>query len=123
MMGIQLIKNWNNSMAKKETDLKGITASPGIVEGKVLIIKNPAKPVEPKRGCIIVTTFTTPVIALALTEAAGIICEKGGLTCHAAIIAREFNIPCIVGVKNTLKRLKNNQTIILDANKGKIYEA
>ncbi|PIR81123.1 hypothetical protein COU24_00375, partial [Candidatus Kuenenbacteria bacterium CG10_big_fil_rev_8_21_14_0_10_39_14] len=43
--------------------------------------------------------------------------------CHAAIIAREFNIPCIVGVKNTLKRLKNNQTIILDANKGKIYEA
>lgn len=103
--------------------LKGIKASPGIVKGKILKIETPNKPVKSKPGYIIVTTFTTPVISLALSEAAGIICEKGGLTSHAAIVAREFNIPCVVGVKNALKLLKNYQVIILNANKGFIYEA
>lgn len=108
---------------KNKEILKGTSASPGRTIGKVIIVKNPVKTIKAVPGAIIVAPFTTPVIASAIAVSAGIICEKGGLTSHGAIIAREFNIPCVVGVKDALKVLKNNQEIILDANKGIIYEA
>ena len=107
----------------KKFILRGTKASPGKVTGRVIIVKTPTKFIEPMPGCIIVTPFTTPVIALAIARAGGIVCEKGGLTSHGAIVAREFNIPCIVGVKDVLKILRNNQLITLDADKGYIYEA
>lgn len=107
----------------KKFILQGIKASPGKMTGRVVIIKTPTKPIKPIPGCIIVAPFTTPVIALAIARVGGIICEKGGLTSHGAVIAREFGIPCLVGVKNALKVLKNNQVIVLDADKGYIYEA
>ena len=103
--------------------LKGINASSGKIKAKVYKILNTTKPVKPKAGYIIVADYTTPIIAPALSQAKGILCETGGLTSHAAIIAREFNIPCIVGVKGAKKKLKDEQEIILDADKGKIYEA
>lgn len=107
----------------KEPILRGTKASPGKVMGKIVIVKTPTKPIKPIPGRIIVASFTTPVIALALARAGGIICEKGGLTSHGAIVAREFNIPCVVGVKDALRVLKNNQVITLDADRGYIYEA
>ena len=109
--------------AMKRKILKGTSASPGIIQAKVYKIKNITKPVEPKPGFIIVTEFTTPVIAPAISQSKGIICTTGGLTSHAAIIAREFNIPCLVGVKGAMKKLKDKQLIILDADKEIIYEA
>lgn len=107
----------------KKFILRGTKASPGKITGRIVIVKIPTKFLKPIPGCIIVAPFTTPVIALAIARAGGIICEKGGLTSHGAIIAREFNIPCIVGVKDALKILRNNQLITLDADKGYIYEA
>jgi len=110
-------------MPANKSILKGVRASGGRVRGRVLIVESPARPVKAKPGSIIVASFTTPVIAAALVAAAGIITERGGLTAHAAIIAREFNVPCLVGVKDAMKILKNGQLIILDADKGCIYEA
>ncbi len=99
---------------------KGISACSGKVRGKVLKIDNPIKPVLGKKGYILVAPFTTPVIALAISQAKGIVCEKGGITSHAAIISRELGIPCVVGVTGILAVLKNNQLITVDANKGEI---
>lgn len=106
----------------KKLILKGVSVSSGVIKAKIYKIHNTAKPAKPKPGYIIVADYTTPVIAPALMQAGEIICSTGGLTSHAAIIAREFNIPCIVGVKSVMKRLNNNQEILLDSNKGKIYE-
>jgi pyruvate,water dikinase len=47
-----------------------------------------------------------------------IITDEGGLTCHAAIIARELKIPCVVGTKITTKFLKNGDNVEVDANNG-----
>lgn len=102
--------------------LRGEKASPGKIKGRIFKIKDTTKPVKPKPGYIIVANFTTPVIAIALSQARGIICEVGGITSHGAIIAREFNIPCLVGVKGALKKLEDEQEIILDAGRGKVYE-
>jgi pyruvate,water dikinase len=110
-------------MKKLKTKLKGITACPGKVKGKIWKIENPIEVPPSKKGYIVIIPFTTPIIALAISESKAIICEKGGITSHAAIIAREFGIPCIVGVKNLLETFKNGQTVIVDADKAEIYEA
>lgn len=110
-------------MKKIKIKLFGLGASPGLVKGKVWLIKDPVAIVQPKPGYIIIAPFTTPVIAPAIATAKAIVCEKGGITAHAAIIAREFGIPCVVGVKNVLETFRNNQMIVVDANKGIVYEA
>ena len=53
-----------------------------------------------KKGDIMVTTMTSPDMVPAMTRAAAIVTDEGGMTCHAAIVARELGIPCIVGASN-----------------------
>jgi pyruvate,water dikinase len=108
---------------KKKILLKGTAAMTGVVRGTVFLIKNPSKIPNIKKNVIVVVPFTTPILALLISEAKGLVTDIGGLTCHAAIISREFGIPCIVGAENATKVLKNGQKVILDANSGFIYEA
>ncbi|MFH1366574.1 MAG: PEP-utilizing enzyme [Patescibacteria group bacterium] len=104
--------------------LKGICGSPGLVEGKVWIIRNPEKrPTKIKKNCIVVVKYTSPVLAVALKFARAIICEMGTTTSHAAVISREWGIPCLVSVKDALTILNNEDWIIVDADKGKIYRS
>jgi len=57
---------------------------------------------------------------LSLRKAEAIITEEGGMLSHAAIISRELNIPCIVGVKNATKILHNGDIIALNVRLGEI---
>jgi len=75
-----------------------------------------------QKGDIIVTEMTRPHFLLGIRRAAGIITDLGGNLCHAAIVAREFNIPAVVGTQNATKILQDGQKIILDGNEGHIYE-
>jgi pyruvate,water dikinase len=103
--------------------LKGTAASPGIVEGEVRLILDPSQCFKMKKGDILVTEMTNPLYMPAIEKAKAIVTDIGGLLCHAAIISRELKIPCIVNTKKATKILKDNQRIIVDATKGKIYEA
>lgn len=69
-------------------------------------------------GAILLSKMTTPDIIIAIQRISGIATEQGGQFCHAAIIAREFNIPCIVGCGSFLNKIENGDEIILDANIG-----
>jgi pyruvate,water dikinase len=62
--------------------------------------------------------MTTPDIVPFLNRVKGIITDEGGLTCHAAIIAREMKIPCLVATNNSTKIFNNSENILLNANKG-----
>lgn len=75
-----------------------------------------------ERGDIIVTAMTRPVFLLGIRRAGGIITDLGGNLCHAAIVAREFNIPAVVGTQNATSTLQDGQKVILDGNEGYIYE-
>jgi pyruvate,water dikinase len=55
-----------------------------------------------------------------MSKAGGLVSQDGGLTCHTEIVAREMNKPCLVGVKNVLRVLKDNDKIELDSEGGKI---
>lgn len=75
-----------------------------------------------QRGDIIVTAMTRPHFLLAIRRAGGIITDLGGNLCHAAIVAREFNIPAVVGTQQATGVLKDGQRVILDGSEGYIYE-
>ncbi len=112
-------------MAKQKIILKGVPASLGQVEGRVRIIKNQKDVEKLKYGDIIITSFLSPGYLTSLKQnpkVVGIITDKGGMTCHAAIIAREFKIPYIAGTQLATKRLKNNMRINMDGGSGTIYE-
>lgn len=102
--------------------LKGTVANQGTVRGIAFVIKNPADIVKFKSGSILVATMTNPAYVPAMMKASGIITDIGGITCHAAIIARELGVPCVVGTKDATKKLKTGQAITLDAKKGIVYE-
>lgn len=101
--------------------LKGMAASPGTSEGKIYRIENPEVSADCPRGYIIVAEFTTTHLTKALHKCSGIITEKGGITSHAAIVARELGIPCIVNCKDALKKLNNAMEVKLDGTKGCVY--
>jgi pyruvate,water dikinase len=64
--------------------------------------------------------MTSPDYIHLMKNAAAIVTDLGGILCHAAIIAREFNIPCIVGTLKATSILKDMDTVEVDADKGTI---
>jgi len=71
-----------------------------------------------KKGDIMLSETTYPALVPAMKKAAAIVTNIGGLTCHAAIVARELKIPCVVGTKIATKVLHDGQLVEVDADKG-----
>jgi pyruvate,water dikinase len=71
-----------------------------------------------EQGDVLVSDTTGPEMMIAIKKAAAIITDEGGLMSHAAIVAREFKIPCIVGTKYGTSILKDGDLVEVDANKG-----
>ena len=62
--------------------------------------------------------MTRPEYVTAMKKAAAIVTDEGGITCHAAIVARELGIPCIIGTKVATKTLKDGEMVEVRANHG-----
>jgi pyruvate,water dikinase len=110
---------------KTEPILKGIAIGSQITAGRVRVIRDVEKINEFQAGEILVTEMTDPDWEPIMKIAKGIITEKGGRTCHAAIISRELGIPAIVGVSGALEKLKTGDEITIDNSQGlegKIYQ-
>jgi len=102
--------------------LKGLSASPGIGAGKVVIILDITELDKVKKGNILVTTMTSPDMVPAMQRAAAIVTNEGGTTCHAAIVSRELGIPCIVGTGKATTVLDDGMEITVDAKVGIVYK-
>lgn len=102
---------------EEESILYGTPCSEGMIEGEVLVVHNlnEAKNVKNK---ILVTVISNPSFVFLLTQAKGIITEKGSLLSHAAIISRELKKPSIVGVWKACSLLCNGDYIRMDGNTG-----
>lgn len=99
-------------------ELQGTSACPGQAKGKVKVINIPAEMAKMESGDILVSTATTPSIVPAMKKAAAILTDEGGLTCHASIVSRELDIPCVVGLKVATSILKDGDLVEVDAKKG-----
>lgn len=107
----------------KSDFIKGATAYTGLARGPAKLILSQKDIAKMRKGDILVARMTTPEIVPAARLAAAIVTDEGGITCHAAIISRELKIPCVVGTKFATKILKDNEIIIVDANKGVVKKA
>jgi len=105
-----------------ETLLSGLGASPGIASGAVRIVDKLDQLDKVGEGDIIVTAMTTPDMVPAMKRAAGIITDEGGMTSHAAIVARELGAPAVVGSGTATEVLEDDQVVTIDGDKGTIRE-
>lgn len=98
--------------------LKGSCAQIGKAKGVVKVINNPGELNKMNEGDILVSQMTDPEIVAAMKKAAAIVTDLGGITCHAAIVARELGIPCIIGTKYATKIFEDGDRVEVNADKG-----
>ena len=103
---------------KSDKEIKGDVASKGYVVGKVRIIYHRGEFSKFNKGEVLVTAMTHPEFMQIMKQAAAIVTDEGGITCHAAIISRELGIPCIIGTKIATQVLKDGDEVEVDAEKG-----
>lgn len=103
---------------KDKENIKGQVAQSGKVVGPVKLIFGPQHNGKIKEGDILVSTATSPQLLPAMQRAAAFITDVGGITSHAAIVARELKKPCIVGTKIATQVLKDGDLVEVDAEQG-----
>ena len=97
--------------------LVGSPVSSGVVEGTVRVIHDPqTETLQP--GEILVATFTDPGWTPLFINAGGLVMEIGGMMNHGSVVAREYGIPAIVGVRDATTRLQTGQRVRVDGNRG-----
>jgi len=110
------------------TELKVVTKGIGtgkrdIGFGKAKVIFSPEEAEKlMQKGDILVTTMTNPDFVPYMRMASAIVTDKGGVTCHAAIVSRELGIPCVVGTENATKVMQTGKEYTVDARNGVVYE-
>jgi len=109
-----ILKDFTYPFDTQDSELKGFCANTGIVEGRVSIITNPLKQ-NINYNDILVSKITTIDYLPLMKKAKAIITEQGNILSHASIVARELAKPCLVGVKDVTKKLKNGDIILMNA--------
>ena len=117
--GMQAKKPYQDYLNTDGRDVvaSGIPASPGVIHGMVTMSSNFEDGFEPG---ILVAKNSRPDFGSIIGKVSGIVSETGGLSSHAAVVAREFSIPLIVGADNVTSALRQGQEIIVDAVRGEV---
>ncbi|MBM3945726.1 MAG: phosphoenolpyruvate synthase, partial [SAR202 cluster bacterium] len=102
--------------------LSGTGASPGIGAGRTRVIRGPHEMDKVEKGDILVAEMTTPDYVPAMRRAAAIVTDRGGRTCHAAIVSREMGLPCVVGAGSATRVFAAEQAVTVDGTSGNVYE-
>jgi len=102
----------------KAGELKGKTACTGKARGVCKIILKKSDYGKFQEGDVLVTSMTTPEMMPLLKKASAFLTDEGGITCHAAIVSRELNKPCIIGTKIATRVFKDGDVVEVDAGKG-----
>ncbi|MFA7209101.1 MAG: PEP-utilizing enzyme [Parcubacteria group bacterium] len=122
----KIIRNMEDKTG--ENTIVGHIANKGRVRGTAKVLKSDILDVDENErieiigsmasGQILIVETTGPELMMACKKAAAIVTNQGGMLSHAAIVSREFNIPCIVGTKNATQVLHDGDLIEVDAYAG-----
>jgi pyruvate,water dikinase len=99
-------------------EVRGFAASSGIAEGPARIVKSVEEISRLKKGDILVCQITNPTWAPIFQMIVGAVSDIGGSMSHAAIVAREYGLPAVVGTGNATARIKDGQRIRVDGGRG-----
>jgi pyruvate,water dikinase len=98
----------------------GVAVGQKIGSGKAHVLLDAAKLNTFKEGEILVTTMTDPAWEPIMKRASAIVTERGGRTCHSAIISRELGIPCIVGTGDATRKVQNGVDVTVSCAEGDV---
>jgi rifampicin phosphotransferase len=103
--------------------LEGAAVCGGTVTGIVRVVTDPHEAATVLPGEILVVPRSHPEYALGMMQAAGLICEYGGVISHICTVALELGIPCVTEVKSATTVLTTSMRVTLDGDRGVIYES
>ena len=103
--------------AQPSANLTGLVACPGVISGIAQLANHP----DFEDGGVLIASSTNPDLYPHMTKCKAMVTEVGGVLSHAAVVARELNIPCIVGVKGLLEKVQHGAMITVDAQQGVVY--
>jgi phosphohistidine swiveling domain-containing protein len=104
----------------KKKEISGAIANRGKAIGRAKIVETKNDFKKFKKGDILIATMTRPEYVSIMKIASAIVTNEGGITCHAAIISRELNLPCIIGTQFATEVLKDGDLVEVDAERGVI---
>ncbi len=110
----------SDNLRTEKIKLTGIAVGDKIASGKVKIMMSLDDHTDFSEGDILVTDMTDPDWEPIMKRAAAIITNKGGRTCHAAIVAREMGLPAILGCKNATEVLKDGELVTVSCAEGDV---
>ena len=102
------------------TVVRGLGVSPGVVEGPARIVGSSSEFGRIQQGDILFTRGTTAAFNIVLPLVAGIVTDRGGLLCHAAIVSREYGIPAVVGCGDATSRVTDGARVRVDGAAGEV---
>jgi pyruvate, water dikinase len=113
-----LIRYTLKGSPEKKIITHGLSIGQKIANGEARILKSIHEHHTFRQGDILVTAMTDPDWVPLMKKASAIITDKGGRTCHAAIVSRELGIPAIVGTSNATELIKDGEIVTADCSRG-----
>ncbi len=98
--------------------VEGLAASPGRYQGRATIVCNPADFARLGPGDVLIARTTSPAYSAILPTLGAVVTDRGGSLCHAAIIAREFRIPAVVGTNTATTQIPDGAQVLVDGDRG-----
>ncbi|MGY1633501.1 phosphoenolpyruvate synthase [Geodermatophilus sp. SYSU D01186] len=98
----------------------GLAASPGRASGRVRVLLTPAEGGRLQDGEVLVAPLTNPDWMPTVRRASGLVTDTGGITCHAAIVARELGVPAVVGTRTATTTLTDGTEVTVDGDTGRV---
>jgi pyruvate,water dikinase len=111
----------DHHLGPQEADtVQGQAGSPGVHEGVARLVRSVVDLDRVEPGDVIVTVTTSESFNLALSLASAVVTDQGGLLSHAAILAREYGIPAVVGTGDATARIPDGAVVRVDGTAGAV---
>jgi pyruvate,water dikinase len=114
----ETLDRWLNQDAANPNELKGFAASSGVVEGTARVVRSVQEISKLKQGDILVCRVTNPTWAPVFQKIAAAVSDIGGSMSHAAIVAREYGLPAVVGTGRATELIPDGARIRVDGGRG-----
>jgi len=114
----ETLATWAAAADSDGHEIRGYAASPGVVEGVARVLHSVNEIGQVRDGEILVCAVTAPSWAPVFGKIKAAVSDIGGTMSHAAIVAREYGMPAVVGTGHATKKIKTGQTIRVDGDRG-----
>ncbi|MFF7984114.1 PEP-utilizing enzyme [Streptomyces sp. NPDC007901] len=114
----ETIQAWSTPAVAGDHEVRGFAASPGVVEGTARVLMSANDIGQVREGEVLVCPVTAPSWGPVFGKIAAAVSDIGGTMSHAAIVAREYGLPAVVGTGHATKRITTGQRLRVDGDRG-----